>query len=27
MNLSMPVGSSDFQGPRSRAALGRCLVM
>ena len=27
MGLSMPVGSSDFQGPGSRAVLGRCLVM
>ena len=27
MGLSMPVGSSDFQGPRSSAALGRCFVL
>lgn len=27
MGLSMPVGSLDFQGPRSHAALGRCLAM
>ena len=27
MGLSMPVGSSDFQGPRSNAALGRCFAL